>query len=294
METKRLNVQIVEPGVMPNRTSRFDRAGFISEIILDGDIHFCASEPRNLAHPSSGGRGLCSEFLFDTSVGVPVGGYFPKFGIGLLKKETEEPYAFYRRYRETPFWIDVERDKNAMAFVTEPVMCNGYAVRNTKRIVVSDRSLCITQTASNVGEKDIAMQEYNHNMISIDGMAIGPDYRLTLHDCSRIPDGPMPEETEGYAGNFECVDGDIRNRSYSGVASVCTIPAEAYTGTNVFRWTLEQRAAGAKIDVEECFCPSAVYLWAVDHVFSLEALHDIRLSPGESHTWERVRTFDRI
>ncbi|MGQ7408281.1 hypothetical protein [Streptococcus suis] len=54
----RLRVEIAEPGERPNDTFRFDRAGFISNVILDGDTHFCANEPMNLRHLSSG-RTVC-------------------------------------------------------------------------------------------------------------------------------------------------------------------------------------------------------------------------------------------
>ena len=69
LKSNRLRVRIAEPGEAPNQTHRFDRAGFISEIRLDDRISFCASEPENLSHPCTGGRGLCrsiAEALHDS------------------------------------------------------------------------------------------------------------------------------------------------------------------------------------------------------------------------------------
>ncbi|MGT2910485.1 hypothetical protein ACVR1I_02080 [Streptococcus cameli] len=50
LSNERLRVEIAEPGERPNDTLRFDRAGFISDVTLDGDTHFGANEPMNLRH----------------------------------------------------------------------------------------------------------------------------------------------------------------------------------------------------------------------------------------------------
>ena len=56
LQNDRLRVEIAEPGEAPNTGFRFDRAGFIADVVLDGAHSFCTSEPLNLIHPSSGGR----------------------------------------------------------------------------------------------------------------------------------------------------------------------------------------------------------------------------------------------
>ena len=86
LKSYRLCVEITYPGQAPNTTYRFDRAGFITEVVLDGTHRFCATEPNNLSHPSSGGRGICNEYIFDVSGKASVGEHFPKLGVGLLKK----------------------------------------------------------------------------------------------------------------------------------------------------------------------------------------------------------------
>ena len=63
LNSDRLKVEIAEPGIFPADTSRFDWCGFITSINLDGAHEFCAAEPTNLVHPSTGGIGLCNEYL---------------------------------------------------------------------------------------------------------------------------------------------------------------------------------------------------------------------------------------
>ena len=103
LSSDRLRVELAEPGVSPNNKTRFDRAGYISDVILDGGIYFAASEPRNLVHPCSGGRGFCNEFRFDASAEAAIGEYFPKLGVGLIRKEEDKKYIFHRKcfYRPT-------------------------------------------------------------------------------------------------------------------------------------------------------------------------------------------------
>ncbi len=294
LKNNRLYVEIAEPGEMPNCTSRFDRAGFISEVILDGDIRFCASEPRNLEHPSSGGRGLCSELLFDISSDVAVGEKFPKFGIGLFEKRKDEPYMFFKHYREIPFPVEVQMDHNVAVFRTKPIPCEGYALEQSKYVEIFENMLKIKQTVKNVGEKEIFMKEYNHNMISIDGMAIGSDYRIRMQDILPLEEGILPEAVEGYAQNFEFTDGEFRIRNYSKKASVFMLPIENIVHGPSFRWSIVNTGVQAKVDVEDGFTPSVVGLWTVDHVLSAEVMHDISVKPGESAGWERSWTFDKV
>lgn len=98
LENDRLRVEISEPGDNPNQTVRFDRAGFISDVTLDGAYHFGANEPSNLAHPSTGGRGFCCEYKANYSGEVEDGEYFPKLGVGLIRREG--PYKFFGKYKD--------------------------------------------------------------------------------------------------------------------------------------------------------------------------------------------------
>ena len=293
LKNDRLYVEVAEPGEMPNHTFRFDRAGFVSEVVLDGDTRFCANEPKILVHPSSGGRGLCSELKCDCDLEAAVGEYFPKFGVGLLLKDADEPYCFHKKYVEKPFDIAVEREGDGkLVFRTAPAPCNGYALRQEKVLEIRDNTLSMTHTLANAGEKHVSIQEYNHNMMSFDGMAIGPDYEIEFKDIAPLPVGTLPEAYEGYAQNFEAVAGDrIRVRRYTNVASVYEMPAEYLVPCERFRWTQLHRGAGVAVDGVDGFAPVQLNLWTVDHLLSVESFHAIELAPGQTETWTRSWTF---
>jgi len=167
LTSDRLRVEIALPGEAPNTTCRFDRAGFISEVVLDGSVRFAASEPRNMWHPCTGGRGFCNEFKADLTEDCPLGEEFPKLGVGLFPRK-EGPHLFcsiYDTVREFP--VSFRADENQVEFVTEPIPSRGYAMASRKRITVSGNEMVMEITAENVGEKPIETEEYCHNFIPI-------------------------------------------------------------------------------------------------------------------------------
>lgn len=98
IRTESLSVEIELPGVGFNNTTRFDRAGFITQVTLDGKYDFCTLEPTNLNHPSTGGVGLCNEIrCLSAFEDAEVGRRFAKFGVGLLTKPDDERYIHLDR-----------------------------------------------------------------------------------------------------------------------------------------------------------------------------------------------------
>ena len=116
LKSDRLLVEIDEPGEGRNNTVRFDRAGYITRVQLDGQHEFCTVEPDNLSHPCSGGAGLCSEIKNTLWAETPVGGKSPKFGIGLLTKPDEGHYLFYGKYETEHFPMYIESDGRTAVF----------------------------------------------------------------------------------------------------------------------------------------------------------------------------------
>jgi len=292
LKNERLYIEMPHPGEMPNHTYRFERAGFISEIILDGNTWFCTSEPKTLVHPSSGGRGICNELICDCDLEAKVGEYFPKFGVGLLKKDEDAPYLFHKKYEEKAFDIEITQENDScIRFETKPMPCNGYALRQVKTVSIEGNTLLMQHELENVGEKKIQLREYNHNMFSLDGMAIGPDYELLFSDILPLPEGTLPEAFEGYVQNFEYTDGKIRVRRYTGTASVYEMPPSYLKKTGQFRWILRHKASGVSVEGTDEFDPIQVNLWTVDHVCSVESFKGVTIEPGEKAMWRRRWTF---
>src|SRR5690606_17105270 len=125
----------------------------------------------------------------------------PKFGVGLLRKEDEGPYVFHRRNMDVRlFPITVEEDGDGVLFHTRPLECLGYAAECRRMLLlVEDNSLVMNTCLHNVGEKPLRLQEYCHNFLSIDSMALGPSYTLDI-PAIRPPGDDPAINRRGQAG----------------------------------------------------------------------------------------------
>lgn len=286
--SSRLRVEISEPGECPNDTVRFDRAGYVSEVVLDGAHHFCASEPHNLIHPSSGGRGLCCEYTADYSKEAEEGEYYPKLGVGLIRKRG--PYCFFGKYEVHPFETDCMWNHDKAVFVTHPECCLGYAMRTTKTISIKDDTLTMETEAENCGEKEIDTEEYCHNFISIDGMAVTPDYRLDFPVNDSWQTGDL-ENQYPTPCNFFADKGGVSLKRAEPLVSLSSVPLDGMNGASPFQWTLRHAGSGFAVEITDKIKVNGITLWAADHIISAEIFHNIRLRPGEKYGWSRTWRF---
>ncbi len=292
LSSDRLRVEIAEPGVSPNNKTRFDRAGYISDVILDGGIYFAASEPRNLVHPCSGGRGFCNEFRFDASAEAAIGEYFPKLGVGLIRKEEDKKYIFHRAYKDVlPYPIEYSCTANQAVFVTSPIPCLGYAVRTTKTITVEGNSITTKITLENVGNKEITVNEFCHNFISIDGMAVGSDYELTSPRFPEIKKERL-NNRRGFSGSMRGIGRGISFCEFTAIDTDYAVLGCDLEQTVPFTWRMIHKGARAYVEGEDYFIPKFVSIWGVDHIMSPEIIHEFTVKPGGEHSWKRVLRFN--
>ncbi|MBR6321369.1 MAG: hypothetical protein IKR59_00745 [Lachnospiraceae bacterium] len=175
LEKDRLRVSIAEPNV-ENNTCRFNRAGFITSVILDGTYEFCGDE-----HGGTMGAGLCSEITTDViSKDAAVGEKFPKFGVGLLTKIDEHPYIFMRTYEVDPFEIRAEAGEDSVTFYTEPRELCGYALREKKTVSIHDNVLAVDYEVENAGSLEFEYSEYCHNFLTLDFEGVRNSYNLNM------------------------------------------------------------------------------------------------------------------
>jgi len=291
LNSARLRVEISEPGESPNVSLRFDHAGYISDVILDGGYHFCASEPRNLCHPTSMGRGLCNEWCFDVSGEAAIGEYFPKFGVGLIRKEEDNKYIFHKTYKDVQFFpVTYTHTDDTAVFTTEAVPCLGYAMRHTKTITVRDNTVSMVIQAENVGSKTIAMREFCHNFLSIDGMAIGSDYHISM---PAIPEQPPVRllNRNGRSSSFRGEGHGLTFCEFSAIDTDIAFDQKVIAPEIPFVWKIRHDGAQMWCQGEDFYHPFRVAVWGVDHIVAPEVNHTFTIEPGQSHEWKRVWTF---
>jgi hypothetical protein len=312
-QSPRLTVEIAQPGSVYRRT-RFDWTAFITQVTLDGKHTFCVPEDYDPAK-GTGGIGLCNEFGIEAPIGyddAQVGDAFPKLGIGLLKKDSDAPYNFFRPYEIVqPFPVEIQTQADAATFVVQPLECRGYAARLTKTVRVAENTLEIHYLLQNTGVRPIATHEYCHNFIGINQTPVGPDY--TLHfpypvqfqddialmranvppEMRQLPpeeiDRRIREYIQGSRANLNVQENRLSLHATPERPFYCR--PIGFFATEQPQWQLTH-ASGLTMSETDDFTPWRVAVWGVGHVISAEIFVDIRLEPGQSQEWTRRFEFN--
>lgn len=282
LQSSRLRVSIAEPNEFPNQTHRFDRAGFITDVCLDDQFSFCASEPENLSHPCTGGRGLCCEFKSNAADECAVGEYFPKFGVGLIRKEDASDYVFHRKYRDLrPFDVSFSTNECSAEFTTAPMPCLGYGIQTVRRIEARDQTLTIQTTLTNTGERPIRLVEYCHNFLTVNGQPLSSAYKWESPQLN-APSANSALPIDAIAHGF-------RFRQTDQIAFAFRVDS---LKPQALDWRLSNERAGASIRVREAFQPSGIQIWSSSHMICPEIFHQFVLNPAETHAWTRIYRFE--
>lgn len=295
LRTDRLRVTVAAPGVAPNVTTRFDRAGFITSVLLDGAHEFCTREPDGLWHPCTGGMGLCSEFQCAAPADEAAEGEkFAKFGVGLLTQTADKGYVFHTKYECEPFGVTAEQlSEREVVFDTAALPCGGYALRQRKTLRLEGAALTVAYEVENVGEKAVTFTEYCHNFVTIDRLPLGPGYRL---EFPTVRDLTGRTSTTGESTLL----GEGRAFSFTGAvpaAEMSGIEREDFEAGAVFRegypfgWKLSHSESPAWMSEATDFLPANVPLWFIDHMVSPEVMMAATVEPGAKLCWTRVYEF---
>lgn len=281
LQNDRLKVEIAYPGSYYSG-SRFDWNGFITQVTLNGRHTFCVPE-RYEPGKGTGGAGLCNEF----GISLPVsfddakpGEFFPKFGTGLLKRDSDKAYDFFHQYEVDPFHVFITADGINACFKIEPEDCRGYAVRLQKTLSIKDNMLSINYKFLNAGSKQIKTNEYCHNFLGIDGQNIGRDYCLSF---------PRSIAVNRTAGSFVSEADRILWEGTPQTDFYGIITGEL--DDEPWKWQLVHLPSGAGIRETSRISVSRFVVWGSAHVVSPELFVDISLMPGETMEWTREYEF---
>jgi hypothetical protein len=281
LENKHLKVEIQEAGSF-YKGARFDWTGFISQITLDGSIHYCVPEQLEVGK-GTGGFGFCNEFGIDKPIGydtIEVGDLFPKIGVGLLKKDQDADYDFFKPYEVVPSQVKIIKTKDTITFETTNMSPSDYGVHLVKEVTIVDHQVIISYTLTNIGEYPIHTNEYSHNFIGINKQAINAHYQLTM---------PRMKEIDVAVGSIERIQDRLTWPVTPDSDFYAIIDWEAKEET--YNWEVFHDEIGAGVRELSQFQPSKVALWGHGHVVCPEVFIDIKLNPNESKTWQRIYEF---
>ena len=111
------------------------------------------------------------------------GGLFVKPGIGVLKRD-EGGYNHSRPYpiANGGKW-DVKTARDSVVFthtLSEPSIGFGYVYTKTIRLTPNQPQMTIAHVMKNTGTKAIVTNVYNHNFLTLDHQAPGPDFDIAV------------------------------------------------------------------------------------------------------------------
>ena len=263
--------------------SRFDWSGKISSIRFK-DLPLTTIEDTGSKDVDFLGKGLYNEFGITSPVGfeeTPVGGWFHKIGVGLLKKQHKE-YLFHRNHLIKPANFDITYKNQKIKIICKSELINGYSYILKKEITVSENSFIINYSLHNTGEKKIITDEYVHNFMAINNTLIGEDYTLKFP----FPINPsLFDETVNSENKVEIgLDNITFNKTpekqffFSNLTGGKELQAE---------WMLTNLKTGVGIKEIGNFKTNKINLWGWKHVISPELFFKISVDPKETVEWSR-------
>ena len=263
--------------------SRFDWSGKISSIKFE-NLPLTTIEDTSSKDVNFLGKGLYNEFGITSPVGyneTPMGGWFHKIGIGLLKKEHKD-YLFHRNHLIKPARFDIAYEDQKIIIICKSELVNGYSYILKKEISIFENSFTINYFLHNTGEKKIITDEYVHNFMAINNALIGKDY--TLKFPFQI-DSTLFDETVNSENKVEIGSDTVTFRE---------APKKQFFFSNLTGgkdleagWTLINLKANLGIKEKGNFKTDKINLWGWRHVISPELFFKISVDPKKTIEWSR-------
>lgn len=263
--------------------SRFDWSGKISSVKFKS-LPLTTIEDTGSKDVNFLGKGLYNEFGIASPIGfeeTPMGGWFHKIGVGLLKKEHKD-YLFHRNHLIKPASFDVNYENQKIIIICKSENVNGYSYILKKEITVSENNFIIDYSLHNTGEKRIITDEYVHNFMAINNTLIGKDYELKFP----FPLNPsLFDETVNSENKVEIgLDNITFNKTpekqffFSNLTGGKELQAE---------WILTNLKANVGIKEIGSFKTEKINVWGWKHVISPELFFKISVDPKKTIEWSR-------
>lgn len=273
------------------RGTRFDWAGIIESAEYARHRFFAPLHPEHdpLRHDSVSGP--ADEFAMFEPMGyaeAAAGESFVKIGVGLLARDSDEPYRFDGDYRILhPGEWRVETGRDHVVFSQELIGERGWAYRYQKRIMLEagKPQLVIGYRLENIGRKAIDIDHYNHNFTLIDDTPYGPDYSVELPFST--DEAKSINDLAWFRGNRIEAGQPLEDRS---------LWIELYNGEARGDYNaalVRNNLTGAAVEFSGSAAVERFVFWAVGRAACPEPFSRIRLRPGQGSSWSsRYRFID--
>jgi hypothetical protein len=161
----------------------------------------------------------------------------------------------------------------------------GYEYRKTLRVTKGRPELAIEHSLRNTGTKPIETTQYNHNFLTLDRAATGPELAIVTPFPIQTPKPPDPAFAV-IAGN------EIRYaKTLTGEERV-SFQLEGYgKDAKSYDIRVENRKTGAGVRITGDRPLARLPLWSIRSVVSIEPFVDVTTAPGQTTTWRLLYTF---
>lgn len=286
LKNKNIEVHLDFPNEHYN-FSRFDWTGKITDVKFK-NIKVSSVESLACKNEHHYGKGFYNEFGIDNALGfneTPIGGWFHKIGIGLLKKE-DNTYQINNNYEIKPANFKITSKPNSVFITCKSDSVNGYSYILEKEIQVHENDFTITYHLQNTGTKNMSSSEYVHNFIAINNDLISSNYVLNF------PFEIKPKLFIETVNPEQKVEIGQKKITFKGTPNTPFFFSNLSGNKNVnSKWDLTN--LNSKITISETgnFKTNKVNIWGSKHVISPELFFDIFIKPGESKKWSRTFKF---
>lgn len=282
---KNINLEIhIDLPLKNYNLSRFDWTGKITAVKYKG-IDISTVERINDVDANNYGKGFYNEFGIETPIGfdeIKEGEWFPKIGVGLLKKEGGE-YSFSKAYEIQPSDFKLRTEANKIIIECTSLTTNGYSYVLKKEIELLESSFVIRYYLNNTGEKIISTNEYCYNFLAINKELIGSQYIL------KFPFDIKPELFGATVNSEEVLVIKQNEITFNKTPNEQFFFSNLSGSENVdAHWELINTKSKIGISETGSFTTNKVNLWGWKHVVSPELFFDINLKAGETTKWSRT------
>ena len=263
--------------------ARFDWTGKIVSLKFQ-DMELCGVEQPDGENEDNLGKGFYNEFGIDFALGfeeAPIGGWFHKMGIGLLKKE-DSSYHISKTYTIKPARFKVQTEANRVSMDCTSDLINGYGYVLKKELVLRDSGFTMHYRLENTGEKDIITDEYVHNFTAFNKEPIGTSCLL------KFPFPLKPERFEETVNPEQKVAIGETDITFKAGPQVPFFFSNL-SGDEISdaQWELIDLKRNIGIRETGRFKTDKVNVWGSQHVICPELFFKIALQPGAFKEWSR-------
>ena len=255
LKNERLEAQIASPKELYNAT-RFDGAGIVRQITLDGKYTFLSEESATMTAMKNGGIGITGSF-------EPAPAVFLQ-DVAYTVEQPSETEVFFKGK-------------------TDKVLC-------IKKLSLKENMLELTHTVQNIGQESVSFGEYNHNFMLIDKYPYGPEYTLRFLFTPQLT-----ERKEGYYNRFNLQGRTLKVTEPFGEPPEDALTQITGFAEQVLPWTWELMHMPSGLYVREAddFPIWKYQLWCRRDNVCSEIFFKQKLEAGEAATWRRVYTFGK-